>query len=293
KDVKVKVTADGRNINDVIVTTAETFDAQLGPSANGAESLVGVVPTPTDGGKVVNTVPDVNWSKHFGFSDAAAFAVLDHSKFAFDSEVVDGKRALADSDNNCWVNATCLALQFLKPTFKYVGWEDLWNKFVTGDVAGFVHLLYYIEGVDKGAKGDVESTLSKLDKYIVSSGSVTVERSTLCDRCNSTVKTVTGAIAEASVILNGHTDGHCPHNFEWRVQVIGVKGDIILLHSGSLLNGPYVYGDAYVAFSGNTDNGHYTVFDNKLSKMYDGIKCVKTTLDTLVASSVVIRNGSY
>lgn len=293
KDVKIKVTTDGRNVDDVVVTTAETFDAQLGPASDGSDSLVGVVPTTNDAGKIVTTVPDVNWSKHFGFSDASAFVALDHGRFAYESAIVDGKRTLADSDNNCWVNATCLALQFLKPTFKYVGLEDLWNKFMTGDVAGFVHFLYYIEGVDKGAKGDAESTLSKLDKYIVSSGSVTVERSTICERCANTVRTLNGAIVEASIMLNGHVDGHCSHNFEWRVQTVSVKGDVILLHSGSLACSSYMYGDAYIAFSGNADNGHYTVFDSKLSKMYDGLKCVKTTLDTLVASSVVVRSGSY
>nr|WCC63072.1 ORF1ab polyprotein [Bat Coronavirus RpZJ20] len=293
KDVKIKVTTDGRNVDDVVVTTAETFDAQLGPASDGSDSLVGVVPTTNDTGKIVTTVPDVNWSKHFGFSDAASFVALDHDRFAYESAIVDGKRTLVDSDNNCWINATCLALQFLKPTFKYVGLEDLWNKFMTGDVAGFVHFLYYIEGVDKGAKGDAESTLSKLDKYIVSSGSVTVERSTVCEQCATTVRTLNGAIVEASIMLNGHVDGHCSHNFEWCVQTVSVKGDVILLHSGSLACGSYMHGDAYVAFSGNTDNGHYTVFDSKLSRMYDGLKCVKTTLNTLVASSVIIRNGSY
>nr|WCC62838.1 ORF1ab polyprotein [Bat Coronavirus RpZJ20] len=293
KDVKIKVTTDGRNVDDVVVTTAETFDAQLGPASDGSDSLVGVVPTTNDTGKIVTTVPDVNWSKHFGFSDAASFVALDHDRFAYESAIVDGKRTLVDSDNNCWINATCLALQFLKPTFKYVGLEDLWNKFMTGDVAGFVHFLYYIEGVDKGAKGDAESTLSKLDKYIVSSGSVTVERSTVCEQCATTVRTLNGAIVEASIMLNGHVDGHCSHNFEWCVQTVSVKGDVILLHSGSLACGSYMHGDAYVAFSGNIDNGHYTVFDSKLSRMYDGLKCVKTTLNTLVASSVIIRNGSY
>nr|WCC62824.1 ORF1ab polyprotein [Bat Coronavirus RpGX17] len=293
KDIKIKVTTDGRNVDDVVVTTSDTFGAQLGPVSDGSDLLVGVVPTTKDVGKIVTAVPDVNWSKHFGFADAAAFVTLDHSRFSYESAVVDGKRTLVDSDNNCWVNATCLALQFLKPTFKYVGLEDLWNKFMTGDVAGFVHFLYYIEGVDKGAKGDAESTLSKLDKYIVSSGSVTVERSTVCERCSNTVRTVNGAIVEASIMLNGHVDGHCSHNFEWCVQTVSVKGDVILLHSGGLACSAYIHGDAYVAFSGNTDNGHYTVFDSKLSKMYDGLKCVKTTLDTFVASSVIIRNGSY
>ncbi|EBP8408307.1 hypothetical protein AGR11_24910, partial [Salmonella enterica subsp. enterica] len=155
---------------------------------------------------VAKVVPSANWDSHYGFDKAGEFHMLDHTGFAFPSEVVNGRRVLKTTDNNCWVNVTCLQLQFARFRFKSAGLQAMWESYCTGDVAMFVHWLYWLIGVDKGQPSDSENALNMLSKYIVPAGSVTIERVTH-DGCCCSKRVVTAPVVNASVLKLGVEDG--------------------------------------------------------------------------------------
>ncbi|APD51481.1 ORF1ab protein [NL63-related bat coronavirus] len=292
--VTVKVTEDGVNVKDVVVDTSQSYQSQIGVVSDGKDVLSGTLPSVQDEGQVLVVAPNVDWQTYYGFPEAEAFSTFDCKPYEFENDVVNGMRVMKTSDNNCWVNATCIALQYLKPSFKSEGLRALWNKFVLGDVGQFVRFVYHIAGANKGDKGDAEDTLFKLSKFIESDAVTVLEQYSACVECADTTVTVSGAVVCASVLRDGCDAGHCPHRCKVRARVKSVKGRAVVtnvevptvLPANRLLKGV-----AYVAFSGPVDSGHYTVFDARGKSMYDGDRYLAHDLSTLAVSSVVMTGG--
>ncbi|QHA24670.1 orf1ab polyprotein [Miniopterus pusillus bat coronavirus HKU8-related] len=290
----VKVTEDGRTVKDVVVSTTTTAGDQLGPCAVEGASLTTSVVTDVVN-SVVAVAPNVDWDSHYGFKDAGTFHVLDHSAYAYDSDFVDGKRALAGSDNNCWVNATCLQLQFAGVEFLSKGVTAMWNEFLTGDVARFVHWLYWLNGASKGDLGDVETTLNLVAKHAKPKGCVTIEKTTV-DGCCVSEKRVNSLVVNASVLRQGVGDGYCQHGNEYIIRVSRVEGTAIIVNVGDpSVKTPnlLISGTAYTAFSGRTDAGHYRVYCSATSKVFDGKNIVGGDLCNLAVTSVVVVNKFF
>lgn len=290
----VKVSEDGRTVKDVVVSTTSDAGAQLGPCAVDGTSLTASVVTDVVS-SVVAVAPNVDWDSHYGFKDAGTFHVLDHNAYAYDSDFVDGKRALASSDNNCWVNATCLQLQFAGVEFLSKGVTAMWNEFLTGDVARFVHWLYWLNGANKGDLGDVETTLNLVAKYAKPKGCVTIEKTTT-DGCCSSEKRVNSLVVNASVLRQGVGDGYCQHGSEYIIRVARVEGTAIVVNVGDpSVKAPnlLISGTAYTAFSGPVDAGHYRVYCAATSKVFDGKNVVGGDLCNLAVTSVVVVNKSF
>nr|WCC63882.1 ORF1ab polyprotein [Bat Coronavirus McGD16] len=292
---KVQTTEDGVNVNTVIVSNAKTYGEQLGSVTVADSDISATKPAVLDETKMLVVAPAVDWVSHYGFSDAAAFATFDHTPFAFESDMLMGKRALAQTDNNCWINAACLALQQLKPKFKFPGLEAAWNKYVIGDCGEFVHFLYHITRSRKGDLGDTENLLNLLDKYMVASGTVVLERYVDCPTCSSTERTINASVVSASLSRDGSDDGVCcAHGVDYVLRVKHVKGDVIITtceQPKCYKSSEILMGEAYVAFTGPISGGHYLVYDRATGQVFDGNKCLPYDFDTLTISAVVVKGG--
>nr|WCC62229.1 ORF1ab polyprotein [Bat Coronavirus MrGD17] len=293
--VRVACTSDGVNIENKFVSSTETYSAQLGNVTASGVDISNTKPAAVDETKVLNVAPAVDWVSHYGFKDAATFTTLDHTPYAFESDMVMGKRALKQTDNNCWINAACLALQYLKPKFKYAGFEAAWNKFVVGDCGEFVHLLYFLNKARKGDLGDAENVLNLLDTFIVPSGQVTLERHVDCNVCRETIRHVNASVVSASLAKDGVDDGACcAHGFEYKLRVKDVKGDCIVTTCEQLRtykSSEILCGTSYIAFTGSRDGGHYLIYDRATSMVYDGDKCVPYEFGDLSVSACVVKGG--
>uniref|UniRef100_A0AB38ZDM4 Replicase polyprotein 1ab n=25 Tax=Coronaviridae TaxID=11118 RepID=A0AB38ZDM4_9NIDO len=290
----IKVSLDGRNVVDVDVTADKSVGAQLGACSTDTAPLTDTVVTDVID-TVVNVAPDVDWDTFYGFPRAAEFHMLDHSAFAFDSDVVDGKRALTGTDNNCWVNATCLQLQFAEVDFVSEGLRDMWNNFLVGDVAKFCHWLYWLTDVTKGDPSDAENALNAVAKYAKAHGCVTINRSTK-DGCCTVERRINSLVVNASVLRSGCDDGYCKHGSAYVARVAKVDGVAIIANVGEptvVSPNALISGTAYTAFSGPVDAGHYRVFNPATSKMFDGSTCVGGDLCTLAVTAVVVKNKLF
>nr|APT69863.1 replicase polyprotein 1ab [Human coronavirus 229E]APT69870.1 replicase polyprotein 1ab [Human coronavirus 229E] len=299
KVITIKVTEDGVNVHDVTVTTDKSFEQQVGVIADKDKDLSGAVPSDLNTSELLTKAIDVDWVEFYGFKDAVTFATVDHSAFAYESAVVNGIRVLKTSDNNCWVNAVCIALQYLKPHFISQGLDAAWNKFVLGDVEIFVAFVYYVARLVKGDKGDAEDTLNKLSKYLVNEAQVQLEHYSSCVECDAkfknSVTSINSAIVCASVKRDGVQVGYCVHGIKYYSRVKSVRGRAIIVSVEQLepcVQSRLLSGVAYTAFSGPVDKGHYTVYDTAKKSMYDGDRFVKHDLSLLSVTSVVMV-GDY
>nr|WCC62278.1 ORF1ab polyprotein [Bat Coronavirus MsGX16] len=295
QSIKLTTTEDGVNVSTTIVSSTATYSEQLGTVTNGNTNLTDTKPSSGDETKILNVAPAVDWVAHYGFHDAAAFVTYDHKPFAYESDMLMGKRTLKQTDNNCWINAACLALQYLKPKFRYPGWEAAWNKFVTGACEEFVHLLYHIAQARKGDLGDAEELLGRLDKFIVPGGTVVLERHVDCSVCKTTERVVKSSVVSASLKREGVDDGACcNHGSAYALRVKSVKGDVILTTCEKpqcYRNSEVLCGEAYVAFTGPVDGGHYLVYDRSTGQVFDGDRIVPYEFDTLTVSALVVKGG--
>ncbi|ACA52162.1 ORF1a polyprotein [Bat coronavirus 1A] len=290
----IKVSLDGRNVVDVDVAADQTIGEQLNACTTDnviiSDSVVtDVIDT------IVNVAPEVDWDSFYGFPHAAEFHMLDHSAFAFDNDVVDGKRALVGTDNNCWINAVCLQLQFAEVDFTSEGLKDMWNEFLVGNVAKFCHWIYWLVRANKGDAGDAENALNMLNKYVKAHGTVTLTRET-AEGCCVNEHRINSFVVNASVLRSGCNDGYCKHGNAYIARVSKVDGVSVIVNvdrpsvmSDNLL----LSGTSYTAFSGPMDSGHYRVFNPATSKMFDGANCIGGDLCNLAVTAVVIKNKVF
>ncbi|ACA52156.1 ORF1ab polyprotein [Bat coronavirus 1B] len=290
----VKVSLDGRNVVDVDVAADKTIGEQLNACTTDNVIISNSVVTDVID-TVVNVAPEADWDTFYGFPNAAEFHMLDHSAYAFDSDVVDGKRALVGTDNNCWVNAVCLQLQFAEVDFTSEGLKDMWNEFLVGNVAKFCHWLYWLVRATKGDAGDAENALNMLAKYVKAHGTITITRET-DDGCCANEHRISSFVVNASVLRSGCTDGYCKHGNAYTACVSKVDGVSVIVNvdrpsvmSDNLL----LTGTSYTAFSGPMDSGHYRVYNPVTSKMFDGANCVGGDLCNLAVTAVVVKNKVF
>nr|WCC61817.1 ORF1ab polyprotein [Bat Coronavirus SkHI19] len=299
KPVQVVVTQDQRSFHTVELSTSQTYGQQLGDCVVEDKKVTNLKPVSKD--KVVSVVPNVDWDKHYGFVDAGIFHTLDHTMFVFDNNVVNGKRVLRTSDNNCWINAVCLQLQFANAKFKPKGLQQLWESYCTGDVAMFVHWLYWITGVEKGEPSDAENTLNIISRFLKPQGSVEMLRatSTTCDGTCSTKRVVSTPVVNASVLKVGLDDGNCVHGLPLVDRVVSVNGTVIITNVGDTPGKPVVAtenllldGVSYTVFQDSTTGvGHYTVFDKEAKRMFDGDMLKPCDLNVSPVTSMVVCNN--
>lgn len=291
--IPIKVSIDGRDVHDVLTDSTIVLNDQVGACSVANRDMTGIKPddTITD---VVSVAPDVDWISYYGFPRADVFHTLDHSGFAYESKEVNGIRVLKLSDNNCWINATCIQLQFAKTVFKSEGLQSMWDAFLIGDTAKFVHWLYWYLNLSKGQPGDVEQILGKISRYMACKGSVVLARDSDC--CSES-RTVSTPVVEASLLRSGSDDGYCKHGNPIVSRVKCVKGTVIVTHTGE----PAVYprsallsGITYTTYSGSMSDGHYTVFATNGGRVYDGDSVsTNNELSTRAATSIVITNRVF
>ncbi|UZK98251.1 MAG: ORF1ab polyprotein [Tadarida brasiliensis bat alphacoronavirus 2] len=290
----VLTSADGRNVTPVRVSGTETIDTQVGVCSDGKKSLCGLKPT-TAMNDVVSVAPPVDWDLHYGFRDAGVFQTLNHSAYDYENSVLGGKRVLKTTDNNCWVNAVCVQLQFANATFKAKGLQSMWESYCVGDVAMFCHWLYWLADIEKGSPSDAENVLNMLSKYLVSKGTVTVDRTTT-DGCCSTQRKVSTPVVNSSILKMGVDDGVCKHGSSFVTRVAAMNGTSIIVNIGTPT---IVYPDAmlegvsYTAFIGPLDGGHYVVYDRQENVCIDGDKHNNNTLQMLPVTSIVVRKTEH
>nr|AYR18411.1 replicase polyprotein [Alphacoronavirus sp.] len=298
KPVQVVVTKDQRTFDTVELSTDKTFGDQLGSCVVEGKNVTDLKPVSSD--KVVSVVPNVDWDKHYGFKDAGVFHSMDHSSFTFDNNVVAGKRVLRTSDNNCWVNATCLQLQFANAKFISRGLQSIWDSYCTGDVALFTHWLYFMTGVEKGQPSDAENALNVISKYLKPQGSVEMIRSTAtgCDGSCVSKRTVSTPVVNASLLKVGLDDGNCVHGMPLIDRVVSVKGNVILTGVGESVGKPVVAtesllldGVSYTVFQDSASGvGHYTVYDKCGKLAFDGDMLKPCDLNVAPVTSMVVNN---
>nr|WCC62942.1 ORF1ab polyprotein [Bat Coronavirus RpGX16] len=293
QSVSVRVTENGRDVKNVVVTSEKVIDLQVGACSMNNYDLTGVKPDNalTD---VINTAPDVDWIAFYGFPRADVWHTLDHKAYDYESKELDGIRVLKFSDNNCWINAICIQLQKAKAVFKTEGLQAMWNDFLVGKVSKFVHWLYWYQNANKGEPGDVEYTLNTIARYMVNSGKVTVVRATDSDCCNSK-RVVTTPVFNSSVLRAGYEDGFCVHGSAIKCRVESVVGTVILTtptrptaHPANML----LSGESYTAYAGDIRDGHYTVYSH--GKVYDGDSVSGgNDLSLLAVTSVVVTDKTF
>nr|WCC62471.1 ORF1ab polyprotein [Bat Coronavirus MrJX20] len=291
--VVVNVTKDQRSSYATTVDPTKTLGEQLGPCAIEGKNVTETKPVVNN--KVVSVLPEVDWDLHYGFTDAGVFHTLDHSAFAFDNDIVAGKRVLKTTDNNCWVNVTCLQLQFANAKFKSKGLQALWESYCVGDVATFCHWLYWITNVNKGEPSDAENALNVISKFLCVQGSIELETSTRfnesCDDTCRARRTIATPVVNASLLRLGVEDGVCKHGEVRVTRVSSVKGTVIIANPGSpLLATPDLYLDG-VSYTIFTDNGigagHYTVLERATGLAFDGDSQRPADLATSNVTSMV------
>nr|WCC62852.1 ORF1ab polyprotein [Bat Coronavirus MlGX17] len=298
--VVLPVTKDQRNEFAMSFDTNKTFGDQVGTSTIDGQDVTNLKPVSND--KVVSAAPDVDWVAHYGFNDADVFQTLDHSSYAFDNTVVNGKRVLKTTDNNCWINVTCLQLQFANARFKAVGLQSMWESYCVGDVSQFVHWLYWITNVAKGEPSDAENAFNVISKYMVLQGSVEIERSAGCDGTCCSKRVVSTPVVNASVLKIGTDDGLCAHGRPLINRICSIKGTVIIANVGRpVLATPELFLDG-VSYTIFTDNGigagHYTVIQKATGMVFDGdtqrpgdlATSYVTSLVASVTNNVVIKD---
>ncbi|AIA62264.1 ORF1ab polyprotein [BtNv-AlphaCoV/SC2013] len=292
--VFVVVTENGRDFETVALDTAKTFVEQVGVCTIDNVDVTNAVVTPTDEPVSVAT-PSVDWDAFYGFENASVFHTLDHSGFEFESTVVEGKRTLKSSDNNCWVNAVCLQLQYLDAKFVSEGLNAMWDSYVTGNVSKFVHWLYWITDHSKNDRNDAESVLLRLSVYLCKSCVFTIERET-SSLCCSELRTYNACVVSASVLRNGVSDGVCKHGDAYKSRVSAVDGIGIVVSvsipdpvpKSALLDGV-----SYTTFTGDVGSGHYAVVDRKLYKSFDGFDVKPASLSSVSVTGVVVKTAKF
>ncbi|BAV31347.1 ORF1a polyprotein [Ferret coronavirus] len=279
---------DGPSVQKVVLEPVVTLDSQLASKVVNKNVLCdGVYPDVNFDHEVLTKVDDVDWSSYYGFANADTFSALKHDDFVFESTIVDGFVVFKQTDNNCWVNATCMLLQNLKPTWRFKGMEDLWSKFVSGNTAPFVHLLYFIINANRGDPNDVEFVLHKLEPLMCESGSVTLDNFKGCDVCYKP-STVTGSVVAAPLQAKGDNTV-CTHGKSVTTRVTNVQGSVVLTSTCGVVSNS-IKGDGYVCFNGSASSGHYT-YSSRNGTVYDADKTYTFKVDDLSVASVLMLTG--
>nr|WPA70783.1 MAG: polyprotein 1a [Pekapeka alphacoronavirus 1] len=291
KTVVNTVTADDRTHKYIALDSSKTYGEQLGDCV--VEGTVVTNHKPTETQSVVSVIPKADWDAHYGFQGAGAFHMADHTKYGFPNNVILGKRVLKTTDQNCWVNTVCLQLQFVGARFTSPGLQAAWESFCVGDVACFVHFVYWVTNVNHGEPSDAENALNMLAKYLEDSGSVTIERTT-AEGCCSQRRTVTSPVVNASVLKTGVDDVNCSHGIQYVDRVASIKGRVILVNAGApVVAEPslFIDGLSYAVFIDNdVGPGHYTVMDRRVGMMFDGDTARPGDLAISPVTSVVVDN---
>nr|UUS54201.1 MAG: polyprotein [Bat coronavirus] len=294
QDVHVVVTENGRDFETVILDTSKTFEEQIGTCTVNNVDVTPLVVLPVE--DVVSVAPaEVDWDKFYGFENGGVFHTLDHSSFDYVNSVVEGRRVLKSSDNNCWVNATCLQLQYLEAKFTSEGLCAMWDDYIVGNVGKFVHWLYWLMGLNKNDRGDSEAVLLRLSKYLQNSCSFTVDRDT-ATACCSESRVFKTCVLSASVLKNGVEDGTCKHGdaFTARVSAVDGVGIVVNVDVPSVVpKGLLLDGFAYTTFSGDVGQGHYAVVDRKTNMSFDGDEVKPASLSSVSVTAVAVKTSVF
>nr|QJI07149.1 ORF1a polyprotein [Canine coronavirus] len=289
--IPVKVTEDNVNHERVSVSFDKTYGEQLkGTVVIKDKDVTNQLPSAFDVGQKVVKAIDVDWQAHYGFHDAAAFSASSHDAYKF--EVITHSNFIVhkQTDNNCWVNAICLALQRLKPQWKFPGVRGLWNEFLERKTQGFVHMLYHISGVKKGEPGDAELTLHKLGDLMDNDCEIIVTHTTACDKC-AKVEKFTGPVVAAPLAVHG-TDETCVHGVSVNVKVTQIKGTVAITSLSGPVIGEVLEATGYICYRGSKKNGHYTYYDNRNGLMIDAEKAYHFNKDLLQVTTAIASNFS-
>nr|QJI07127.1 ORF1a polyprotein [Canine coronavirus] len=287
--IPVKVTEDNVNHERVSVSFDKTYGEQLkGTVVIKDKDVTNQLPSAFDVGQKVVKAIDVDWQAHYGFHDAAAFSASSHDAYKF--EVITHSNFIVhkQTDNNCWVNAICLALQRLKPQWKFPGVRGLWNEFLERKTQGFVHMLYHISGVKKGEPGDAELALHKLGDLMDNDCEIIVTHTTVCDKC-AKVEKFTGPVVAAPLAVHG-TDETCVHGVSVNVRVTQIKGTVAITSLSGPVIGEVLEATGYICYRGSKKNGHYTYYDNRNGLMIDAEKAYHFNKDLLQVTTAIASN---
>nr|AKV62753.1 replicase 1a [Porcine respiratory coronavirus] len=287
--IPVNVTEDNVNHERVSVSFDKTYGEQLkGTVVIKEKDVTNQLPSAFDVGQKVVKAIDIDWQAHYGFRDAAAFSASSHDAYKF--EVVTHSNFIVhkQTDNNCWINATCLALQRLKPQWKFPGVRGLWNEFLERKTQGFVHMLYHISGVKKGEPGDAELMLHKLGDLMDNDCEILVTHNTACDKCAKVEKFV-GPVIAAPLAIHG-TDETCVHGVSVNVKVTQIKGTVVITSLIGPVIGEVLEATGYICYSGSKRNGHYTYYDNRNGLVVDAEKAYHFNRDLLQVTTAIASN---
>nr|UHA57785.1 ORF1b [Canine coronavirus] len=287
--IPIKVTEDNVNHERVSVSFDKTYGEQLkGTVVIKDKDVTNQLPSAFDVGQKVVKAIDLDWQAHYGFHDAAAFSASSHDAYKF--EVITHSNFIVhkQTDNNCWVNAICLALQRLKPQWKFPGVRGLWNEFLERKTQGFVHMLYHISGVKKGEPGDAELTLHKLGDLMDNDCEIIVTHITACDKC-SKVEKLNGPVVAAPLAVHG-TEETCVHGVSVNVKVTQIKGTVAITSLSGSIIGEVLEATGYICYRGSSKNGHYTYYDNRNGLMIDAEKAYHFNKDLLQVTTVIASN---
>lgn len=293
QEVPVIVTENGRDFERVVLDTSKTFEEQVGPCTVDNVDVTSSVVLPVD--TVVSVAPEVDWTSFYGFDRACVFHTMDHTAFDFENSVMNGKRVLKSSDNNCWVNVTCLQLQYMDAKFTSEGLRAMWDDYIVGNVSKFVHWLYWLMDLNKNDKGDSENVLLRLSKYLQSDGRFTVERETATGCCSES-RSVNTSVLSASVLKQGVNDGLCKHGDTYNARVAAITGTGVVVNvdtptvvpKSALLNGV-----SYTTFVGDVGEGHYAVVEHASNLSFDGDEVKPASLSSVGVTAVVLKNAAF
>nr|AMB66486.1 replicase 1a [Transmissible gastroenteritis virus] len=287
--IPVNVTEDNVNHERVSVSFDKTYGEQLkGTVVIKDKDVTNQLPSAFDVGQKVVKAIDIDWQAHYGFRDAAAFSASSHDAYKF--EVVTHSNFIVhkQTDNNCWINAICLALQRLKPQWKFPGVRGLWNEFLERKTQGFVHMLYHISGVKKGEPGDAELMLHKLGDLMDNDCEIIVTHTTACDKCAKVEKFV-GPVVAAPLAIHG-TDETCVHGVSVNVKVTQIRGTVAITSLIGPIIGEVLEATGYICYSGSNRNGHYTYYDNRNGLVVDAEKAYHFNRDLLQVTTAIASN---
>lgn len=289
--VTVLVSEDSVNYVEKTVSTVTTFGNQLGVCAINNDVVTDVVPSALNNGALVDCVPIIDYLAYYGF-DAANFVACGHDAYNCKYTLHDGVVTLQQSNNNCWLNVVCLALQQLKPIFRHDGVKKLWDDYCVGNVAGFCHFVYQISDIKLGCKGDAEVVLRKLSAYIESDNEVVTLTCTQCVHCKDKECSFKGAVVMSHLSRNSVVSGKCEHGYCNNVVTKSVSGNCILTNPkpGKCKN--YITHIGRILYNGDISNGHYTFYDCVNGLHYDGTSVNHKSLfdvDDNVSSIVVAK----
>nr|UVJ89041.1 replicase polyprotein 1a [Transmissible gastroenteritis virus] len=287
--IPVNVTEDNVNHERVSVSFDKTYGEQLkGTVVIKDKDVTNQLPSAFDVGQKVVKAIGIDWQAHYGFRDAAAFSASSHDAYKF--EVVTHSNFIVhkQTDNNCWINAICLALQRLKPQWKFPGVRGLWNEFLERKTQGFVHMLYHISGVKKGEPGDAELMLHKLGDLMDNDCEIIVTHTTACDKCAKVEKFV-GPVVAAPLAIHG-TDETCVHGVSVNVKVTQIRGTVAITSLIGPIIGEVLEATGYICYSGSNRNGHYTYYDNRNGLVVDAEKAYHFNRDLLQVTTAIASN---